>query len=80
MPIKPPWFLRKRNPGPEYYRMTCTQCDFDREYELAKNYVVLRNPDCDHSNDPEIVEELPSVCPKCGAELKKKKLLVMIRY
>ena len=80
MPIIPPWISWKRNPCQEYYRMSCAQCDFDRKYELAKNYVVWRNPECDHSNDPEIVEELPKDCPKCGAKLKKEKLPAKIWY
>lgn len=79
MPILPPFPFRKRK-KPVYYRMTCPNCGFDRQYELAKTYAVIRNPDCDHSNDPEIVEELPKVCPKCGAELKKEEIPVMIVY
>lgn len=75
----PPFFPFRRR-GPEFYRMTCPKCGFSREYHLAKDVTVIRNPDCDHSDDPEIVEKLPGVCPKCGARLKKKKLPVIIRY
>ncbi len=80
MPIRPPCFLRKRNPGPEYYQMTCTKCDFDRKYELARNYTVIGNPEEKDSEMYEIVEKLPEVCPKCGAKLKKEKLPVRIFY
>ena len=60
--------------------MTCPNCGFDKQYELAKDYTVIRNPDCDHSNDPEIVKELPKVCPKCGGRLKKRRIKVFLRY
>lgn len=60
--------------------MTCPNCGFDRQYELAKDHTVVRNPDCDHSDDPEIVEELPKVCPRCGAGLTKEKIPVRIFY
>lgn len=79
MPIPPlPFPFRRRNIGPEFYRMSCPACGFEREYELARNYEVVRNPDCDRADDPEIVEELPERCPKCGAPLKKEKIPVRI--
>ena len=79
MPITPPFPFNKIN-KPLYYRMTCPTCGFSKEYELAKDYTVYLNPECDHSNDPEIVEELPKVCPKCGGKLKKTLLPVKIFY
>ena len=79
MPIRPPFPFNKIK-KPLYYRMTCPNCGFDKQYELAKDYTVWRNPDCDHSNDPEIVKELPKVCPKCGAKLKKEEIPVKIFY
>ncbi len=80
MLIQFPWFFRKRNPGPEFYRMTCAKCDFDKKYELAKDCAVVRNPENDAPEMIEIVEELPKVCPHCGAKLKKEKLPVKICY
>lgn len=80
MPIRPPWFFLKRNSGPAFYHMTCTKCDFEKEYELARDYTVVHNPDCDETDSPEVVEELPKVCPKCGAKLKKEKIPVKIVY
>ena len=79
MPIRPPFPFGKTK-KPLYYRMTCPKCGFEKIYELAKDYTVWQNPDCDHSNDPEIVEELPKVCPKCGAKLKKEEIPVRIFY
>lgn len=80
MPIRPPWFFGKRNAEPEFYHISCTECDFDKQYELARDYTIVHNQDCDRSNSPEIVEELPKVCPKCGAKLTKEKLPVKIVY
>lgn len=80
MPICPPCFFRKSNSEPEFYHMSCTECDFDKQYELARNYTIVHNQDCDQSNYPEIVDELPKVCPKCGAKLKKEKLPLKIFY
>ena len=79
MPILPPFPFRKMK-KPLYYRMACPNCGFDKQYELAKDYTVYNNPDCDHSNDPEIVKELPKVCPKCGGKLKKEEIPVKIFY
>ena len=80
MPVRLPWLSLKRNPGPDFYHICCTQCDFDKQYELARDYTIIHNPDCDQTDSPEVVEELPKVCPKCGAKLKKKKLPVRIFY
>ena len=79
MPILPPFPFRKMK-KPLYYRMSCSKCGFDKQYELAKDYTVYNNPDCDHSNDPEIVEELPEVCPKCGSKLEREEIPVRIFY
>ncbi len=80
MPVCPPWFFMRRNSGPEFYRMTCTKCDFDKQYELARNYTIIHAPDCDETDSPEVVDELPKVCPQCGAKLKKEKLPIKIVY
>jgi len=81
MNLLPPIFpFRRRMKGPEFFRLTCEACGFDRQYELAKNYTVYHNPECDHSAEPEVVEELPAVCPKCGGALKKERLPVRIFY
>ena len=77
MPIRPPFPFGKKK-KPLYCRMICPKCGFEKTYELAKDYTVWQNPECDHSNDPEIVEELPKVCPKCGAKLKKEEIPVKI--
>lgn len=79
MPIRPPCFFR-RNSGPEFYRMTCTECDFDKQYELARDYTIIHDPDSDETDSPEVVDALPKACPKCGARLKKKKIPVKIIY
>ncbi len=80
MPVRPPWFFRKCNSGPEFYHMTCTKCDFDKQYELARDYTVVHNPECDQTDFPEVVDKLPEVCPKCGAKLKKEKIPIRIVY
>ena len=75
----PPFPFRKKK-KPVFFRMTCPKCGFDKQYELAKDYTVYNNPECDHSRDPEIVEELPEVCPQCSAKLKKEEIPVRIVY
>ena len=80
MPVRPPWFFRKCNSGPEFYRMTCTKCDFDKQYELARDYTIIHDPDSDETDSPEVVDALPKACPKCGARLKKEKIPIRIVY
>ena len=79
MPIRPPWFLR-RNSGPEFYHMTCTKCNFAKQYELARDYTVIHDPNYDETDSPEVVDALPKLCPKCGARLKKEKIPIRIVY
>ena len=80
MLMRPPWFFRKLNKAPKFYHLSCTQCDFAKEYELENGSVVVRNPDCDNPDTPEVVEKLPKVCPNCGAKLDKEKIPVQIIY
>ena len=77
MPMIPFFPFNRRN-EPEFYWMTCPECGFAKEYELAKNYTVCKDPECDDPDEPEMVEELPTVCPKCGAKLKTMRLPVRI--
>lgn len=80
MPIRPPDFFLKRNPGPQIYEMTCSRCGSKKLFELAKNYTIIQNPECDQSDSPEIVDELPTACPVCGGKLKKKKKPVILIF
>lgn len=77
MPIIPPFpFGRKK--APEFYRMSCPGCGFSKLYELEKADTVYNDPENGPSGDPEVVKELPKVCPKCGAKLKKETIPVRI--
>lgn len=80
MPIHSPWFFLKRNSGPEFYHINCTKCDFEKEYELARDYTIIHDSDSNETDSPEVVDELPKVCPKCGAKLKKEKIPIRIVY
>lgn len=42
-----------------------------KTFDFTKNYTVIRNAEFDHSDSPEIVNELPAVCPDCSGKLKK---------
>ena len=44
MPIRPPFPFNKIK-KPLYYRMTCPNCGFDKQYELAKDYTVSQDRD-----------------------------------
>ena len=79
MPILPRFPFRRIR-EPEFYRMTCPRCGFDQEYELAKGYTVCTDPECDRSDDPEVVDALPAACPNCGAGLRKTRIPVRIVY
>ena len=75
-----PWFMRKRI-EPNIFRVFCPKCEYEETLEIgSQDVVVHENPDCDHSNAPRMVAELPKACPKCGAKLKKEKIPVIIRY
>ena len=43
--------------------MTCTKCDFDKQYELARDYTIIHDPDSDETETPEVVDALPKACP-----------------
>ena len=74
------WFMRKHI-EPKIFRVYCPKCDYEETLEIeSPNVFVHENTDCDHSNVPRMVAELPKICPKCGAKLKKEKIPVMLRY
>lgn len=72
------FFPFRRASGPEFYRMTCPECGFARTCELERDRETVRDSDGGRRDDPEIVAELPAVCPKCGAKLRKEKIPVRI--
>ena len=79
MPILPPFpFGRKK--GPAFYRMSCPKCGFSKLFELEKESTVYHDPGNGPSGDPEVVKELPKVCPQCGAKLEKETIPVKIRH
>lgn len=78
MPILPPFPFRRKTP--EFHRMSCPKCGFSGLYELKKDCTIYNNPDCDNSDNPKLVEELPKVCPECGAKLKKQTIPIRIFY
>ncbi|MBQ7652373.1 MAG: hypothetical protein IJS15_15545 [Victivallales bacterium] len=68
----PPRFPFGRRPSP-FYICECPKCGFQQSYELGDPDSVISIGD----EDPEsikTVEEIPAVCPKCGAKWKKKQL------
>ena len=78
MPAIPPFPFRRMK-TPVFYRMTCPNCGFERLYELENDHTVYNNdPEDGRSRDPELVKELPEVCPECGAKLKKEEIPVRI--
>jgi len=79
MPIRPPWFLRKKN-EPQFFRVRCRECDFKKCYEVTSSIVIYTDPDEDHSSLPKVVEKLPDRCPICGGKLEKIKIPSLIRY
>lgn len=79
MAIIPPFpFGRKK--GPVFYRMSCPGCGFHKLYELEKESTVYHDPENGPSGNPEVVKELPKVCPQCGAKLKKETIPIKIYY
>ena len=79
MPIIPPLpFGRKKDPV--LYRMSCPGCGFHKLYELEKESTVCHDPENGPSGAPEVVKELPKICPKCGAKLKKETIPVKIYH
>lgn len=78
--LRLPYRLRKKN-EPQFYLLTCPKCGFRKQYELAKNYTVVRTDDAADDNTPEVVDELPAACPACGAApLKKDRIPIKITY
>lgn len=79
--LRLPYRLRKKN-EPQFYLLTCPKCGFRKQYELAKNYTVVRTADAADADDsPEVVDELPAACPACGAApLKKDRIPIKINY
>lgn len=68
-------FPFRRQPMPEFYRMTCSGCGFEKVYELAENFIVVSEEEEDGSAaDSDTVDKLPEFCPKCGKKLKKTKV------
>ncbi len=63
----------RKNTDPEFFRMTCPKCGFDKKYELTKDYTGIPGADNEDS-DYEITGKLPEVCPRCGAGLNREKL------
>ena len=79
MPILPLFPFRRRK-KPVIYRMTCPKCGFDKEYELEKEDTIYNRAGNGSSGDPEIVKELPAICPNCGTKLKKTVIPLRIVY
>ena len=69
--IRLPYRFRKKN-EPQFYLLTCPKCGFRKQYELAKNYTVVRTDDAAAADTPEVVDELPTACPACGAAPPEK--------
>ena len=66
---------------PQIYRVFCTKCAYAEKVELENAVVtVWRNPDFDHSQSARPVSELPTLCPKCAAKLKKERIPVKLQY
>ena len=79
MPFLPPFpFGRKK--GPVLYRMSCPKCGFSKLFELEKESTVYHDPGNGPSGDPEVVKELPKVCPQCGAKLEKETIPIKIHH
>ena len=73
--------FRRKALEPKIYLMSCGNCDFSEQFELEnKSLQVCHNPELDHSQEPQMLAELPKLCPKCGAKLKKTRVPVKIRY
>lgn len=73
------WF-RKQKLEPQIYRVTCIKCNYSEKLELENKALrVWCNPDVDHSQDPRLVSELPTLCPTCGEKLKTERLPVKLR-
>lgn len=78
--IPPTFFPGRRHFELKIFRMTCLQCGFEKKYELKKDYIKFRPSDSSNDDDPELVDELPKVCPKCGAKLRKERIPIKMRF